>query len=182
MVYNSSRFRKQCVLWHELSKITSLHLPWPILGDFNSILHRCEHMSGSFAYHDRKARFFFSDFVDNNNLIDLNNTGPLFTWCNNQSGLARWWARQDHCPVNLMWINLFNTNNLKHLNRPFSHHAPLFLSSSSFPFFKKNFFQFENFWFDYVGCHSAVHDAWNHTPMATLCTLSRIFSLVPVIG
>lgn len=106
VIYNSTRFRKQCFLWHELSKLTSLRLPWIVLGDFNSILCKSEHRGGLFAYYDRKSRFFL-DFVNSNNLIDLNFTGSSYTWCNNQSGLARRWARLDRCLVNLEWTDLF---------------------------------------------------------------------------
>lgn len=43
VVYNLTRFHNKCFLWNELSKITSLLIPWLIVGDFNTVLHRTEH-------------------------------------------------------------------------------------------------------------------------------------------
>lgn len=97
-------------------------------------------------------------------MVDLNFTGPSFTWCNNQSGLTRMWARLDWCLVNLVWTNLFKTNILKHLNRSFSDHSLIFLSSSHFPPHKNNIFRIEKFWLDYLGCHDAVRNAWELIP------------------
>lgn len=57
IVYNSSRCFNQHFLWHELSKLSHLRLPWLILGDFNSILPRIEHKGGTFFYYCRKLRF-----------------------------------------------------------------------------------------------------------------------------
>lgn len=174
LVYNSLLFRKQCFLWQELSKLTSLNIPWLILGDFNSILHRSEHKRGSFTYYDSKARFF-PDFIEGNNLMDLNFSGSSFTWCNNQSGLAHHWARLDRCLVNFDWINTFKTNNLRHLNRSFSDHSFLFLSSSTLSHHHKRVFRFDNSWFNFLGCHSAVYQAWGALPTRTLCMFFRTY-------
>lgn len=88
MVYNSIFCHKQRLIWHEFSKITILGLPWLVLGDFNSVLSRNEHKSGSFTYYTRKSRYF-ADFVDQNNLLDLKFTGSSYTWCNNKLSSAR---------------------------------------------------------------------------------------------
>ncbi|XP_039123479.1 uncharacterized protein LOC120260105 [Dioscorea cayenensis subsp. rotundata] len=163
VVYNSYRICNQCYLWNELSRITLLQIPWLIVGDFNSVLHTTEHKGGPANYYERKTRFFL-DFVEYNNLIDLNYTGPAFTWCNNQSGLARRWARLDRCLINLAWADFFKSNTLKHLNRAFSDHAPLFLLSSLSTSPPKKIFRFDNSWFDLIGCHNAVRDAWGLSP------------------
>lgn len=59
VVYNFSRLWSQCSLWIELSKISSLSIPWLLVGDFNSIVTCMEHKGGSFKYYSRKASFFF---------------------------------------------------------------------------------------------------------------------------
>lgn len=107
----SKRFWNQCFLWNELSKLSSLQIPWLVAGDFNAIL-QTEQVF--IAYYDWKAQFFL-DFIVGNNLIDLKYSGPHFTWCNNQSGLAQRWVRLDRYLVNLAWANSFKINNLKHL-------------------------------------------------------------------
>lgn len=115
VIYNSYCFCHQCLLWHELAKISSLHLPWLIVGDFNSILSRNEHKEGSFAYYDKKARFLLN-FIDENNLFDLKFYCSPYTWCNNQHGATHWWARIDWCLVNMEWNSAFESYALKHLS------------------------------------------------------------------
>lgn len=163
VVYNSNFSRYQRFLWHELSKISQLHLPWLIIGDFNAVLSRQEFKGGNFSYYDRKARFF-KDFVDLNNLIDFNFSGPQFTWCNNQLGPARRWARLDRCLVNLEWINVFRFYKLQHLCRAFSDHSPILLNISIHSYSRRKIFHFNNFWLDFIGCRDAVGSAWNFTP------------------
>ncbi|XP_039120543.1 uncharacterized protein LOC120256952 [Dioscorea cayenensis subsp. rotundata] len=148
----------RCNVWNELSKISFINLPWLIIGDFNSILFPNEHKGGRFSHYSRKARFFRS-FVDSNNLFDLNFSGAQFTWCNNQIGLARRWARLDRCIANSNWISRFNNFTLKHLSRSFSDHSPLLLSVSDSIIRRRFLFKFENFWLDYIDCHSIVREA-----------------------
>lgn len=94
VIYNSTRLNSQRALWLELSRMSSIGLPWLILGDFNSIINRSEHHGGSFRHYSRKATVFY-DFIDSNNLFYLNFSGFQFTWCNNQTGSSRRWARLD---------------------------------------------------------------------------------------
>lgn len=96
------------------------------MGDFNYIVSHNEHKGGSIYYYSRKAGFFVN-FIKDKNLLDLHFSGPKFTWCNNQLGSARRWARLDRCLVNLAWFSKFHSYSLKHLLRIFSDHAPLLL-------------------------------------------------------
>lgn len=132
------------------------------MGDFNFILSRTEHKGGLFAYYDLKAVFFsiLLKVITYSILVSL----APFTWCNNQSGLARWWARLDRCLVNLEWASIFKSYSLNHLSRSFSDHAPLLLSSSSLSANKHSVFRFENFWFDFLECHTVVREAWLCSP------------------
>lgn len=100
MIYNSNKLASQCALWVELSRISILGLPWLIIGDLNTIVCHNEHRGGSFRYYLRKASAL-SDFIDRKNLFDLNISGCRFTWCNNQTGFSRRWARVDRELVNL---------------------------------------------------------------------------------
>lgn len=118
IVYNVVRFQAQCSLWQELSKLTHLQLPWLIVGDFNSIISNDEYKRGLFSYYSCKARCFLI-FNEDNNLLDLYYIGSKYTWCNNQSGMVRRWARLDRCLVNLAWSSKFSSYTLKHLSRLF---------------------------------------------------------------
>lgn len=96
--------------------------------------------------------------------MDLNFSGPAFTWCNNQLGLARRWARLDCGLVNSSWLDKFSSYSLKHLPRLFSDHASLLLDVSSHIGNAYKVFRFDNFWLDYAGCHEAVRAAWSCSP------------------
>ncbi|XP_039136217.1 uncharacterized protein LOC120273617 [Dioscorea cayenensis subsp. rotundata] len=163
VIYNSNKFVSQCALWTELSKITALNFPWLIIGDLNTIASPSEHRGGSFNYYSRKAHAF-SNFIDSNNLLDLNFSGCRFTWCNNQVGLFRRWARLDRGLANLAWLSNFSSVFLFHLTRTISDHAPLLLSVSFIHQRRKFLFRFYNFWLDYLGCHDAVWEAWMVSP------------------
>lgn len=126
-IYNSNSFQGQRRLWYELSGMNSLNLPWILMGDFNAVVSQEEHHGGAHYYYRRKA-LAFSDFIATNNLLDVNYVGSQYTWCNNQQGLARRWARLDRCLINPSWSNSFEACIVKHLPRFLSDHSPMLLS------------------------------------------------------
>ncbi|KAJ0963505.1 hypothetical protein J5N97_028627 [Dioscorea zingiberensis] len=168
VIYNPLNIHLQRTVWHDLSNISTLNLPWVLVGDFNSILHPGEHKGGNPDYYSIKSRHF-SDFISQNQLFDLGFYGTPFTWCNNQRGLARRWARLDRFLANNEWINNFEVLTNKHLPRTSSDHSPMLLNSKFFAFSMKRIFRFENFWFEYDTCHKSVCKAWtnrvNTSPM-----------------
>lgn len=102
IIYNSHLIHNQRFLWQELDKIADLNFLWFLVGDFNCILSREEHRGGMYAYYYRKA-LLFANFIEINNLFDLQVSGSKYTWCNNQYGPARRWARLDRCLINNAW-------------------------------------------------------------------------------
>lgn len=114
------------------------------MGDLNAVITQEEHRGGAHYYYRRKASVF-SKFIATNNLLDVNFVGSPYTWCNNQQGLARRWARLDRCLVNPVWSNCFYAYLVTHLPRFLSDHSPLLLSVSPRNFSKKKLFHFENF-------------------------------------
>lgn len=52
---------------------------------------------------------------------------------------------------------------IKHLPHAFLDHAPLLLTVSSHNSHKKTFY-FDNYWLEYIGCHSAIREAWDFIP------------------
>lgn len=150
--------------------------PWLILGDFNSILSRVEHRGGSFSYYSCKS-CVFNAFIDSNNLLDLKYVSSTYTWCNNQHGSTRRWARLECFLVNLKWSNFFKSYTFSHLTRSFSDHSPIFLTVNLLCTHKKRLFRLENFWVDYLGCHNCVRDAWNFSPHGNPCMCLLISSL-----
>ncbi|XP_039132268.1 uncharacterized protein LOC120269046 [Dioscorea cayenensis subsp. rotundata] len=144
-IYNPSRIQDQSIVWLELSGIASFSIPWILIGDFNTVVSLNEFQGGSHIYYRRKARIF-SDFINLNNLLDVNFNGSRFTWYNNQRGASRKWARLDRCLLNPCGAGLLSTYHIKHLSRLYSDHAPLILTlTPRFPF-KKKVFRFDNYW------------------------------------
>ncbi|XP_039116586.1 uncharacterized protein LOC120252479 [Dioscorea cayenensis subsp. rotundata] len=146
------------------------------MGDFNAVVSQEEHRGGAHYYYRRKA-LAFSEFIAANNLLDINYVGSQYTWCNNQQGLARRWARLDRCLVNPSWSNSFDACLVKHLPRFLSDHSPMLLSITPRIGNKKKIFRFDNYWLDYVGCHEAVRKAWCFTPHSNpMHAVSHLFS------
>lgn len=87
-VYASNFQRERLLLWDELSGVKDQYnsgdIPWIILGDFNVTISSSEH-SHPFDYvGDQTGMRDFQDFVSNNEVSDLDYTGPTFTWWNNR--------------------------------------------------------------------------------------------------
>ncbi|KAJ0975885.1 hypothetical protein J5N97_017850 [Dioscorea zingiberensis] len=165
VVYNSQRLQVQKSHWLELETFSSLELPWILVGDFNAIRNSEEHRGGGFNHYSSKSKCF-NDFITDNQLFDLGFIGSPFTWCNNQLGLTRRWARLDRVLANNSWLTKFDSYFNKHLSRTASDHSPLFLNARFFSHQKQKVFRFDNFWFEYDNCHLNVWNAWNNRPRA----------------
>lgn len=58
VVYKGQLIKMQWALWKELSCLSSLHIPYLIIGDFNAICSDSEHKGCSFTYYACKSVFF----------------------------------------------------------------------------------------------------------------------------
>ncbi|XP_039144058.1 uncharacterized protein LOC120281255 [Dioscorea cayenensis subsp. rotundata] len=162
-IYNSTHIQEQSDVWFELSCLTYVSIPWILIGDFNAIVSLSEFQGGSPIYYRRKARVF-SDFIAINNLIEVNFASSSYTWCNNQLGNARKWARLDRCLINSLSIDFIGSYIIKHLPMLFSDHAPLLLTLTPRVPIKKKIFRFDNFWLEYLDCHDVVRETWSLKP------------------
>ena len=63
------------------------------MGDFNVVLSQDERLSK--ARVDRQEIDAFLDCYNRNNIYDAPTTGQFYTWCNNQHGDSRVWAKLD---------------------------------------------------------------------------------------
>ncbi|KAJ0972477.1 hypothetical protein J5N97_020436 [Dioscorea zingiberensis] len=144
----------------ELSIFSSFQLPWILAGDFNAILNTDEHRGGCFDHYSLKSKFF-NQFISDNHLFDLGFIGSPYTWCNNQLGLARRWARLDRILANNDWLTKFDSYFVKHLPRTASDHSPLLLTAKFYSHQRQRVFRFDNYWLEYDACHSYVSKAWN---------------------
>ncbi|KAJ0967159.1 hypothetical protein J5N97_024076 [Dioscorea zingiberensis] len=159
VIYNAQNIQFQKGLWMELEIFSSFDLPWILLGDFNAILTSEEHRGGRFDNYSPKSRLF-NEFINDNHLFDLGFIGSPFTWCNNQLGLAKRWARLDRFLANNDWVSKFDSYFNKYLPRTASDHSPLLLTATFGSQHKHRVFRFDNYWFEYNACHMNVSRAW----------------------
>ena len=77
-VYGPNDNGQRFTLWEELSQVRARWpMAWCLVGDFNIIKYPSESLGcESFS----PAMFAFSDFIENNSLVDLPLEGAFFTW------------------------------------------------------------------------------------------------------
>ena len=143
-------------LWKELISLSSVSIPWCVVGDFNSILHLNEVSGGREQWtSDMQA---FSDCVNSASLDHIHTLGNLFTWQNN-------------CPQNLIHKRLDKALGNKHWFYDFSEaislvkprglmdHCPIIISvPMSVQTFPKPF-QYFHFMSNIQGFHSTVAES-----------------------
>ncbi|KAJ0973910.1 hypothetical protein J5N97_015875 [Dioscorea zingiberensis] len=106
----------------------------------------------------------FNLFIVNHNLFEPKFTGPPFTWCNNQKGGARIWARLDRIIVNSIWYDSIASYTIKHLPKCQSDHCPILLQCRFNITKGKRPFRFANTWMQSKVCHNIVKETWSLTP------------------
>ncbi|KAI9077148.1 hypothetical protein K1719_040970 [Acacia pycnantha] len=148
------QFRK--FLWHDLDHLASnISSPWLLAGDFNAILHQDERRGGS--VHRARGCSFFNKFLHSNGLVDLEFSGPRFTW--RRGSLL---MRLDRAVCNSFWLQLFPNSSVDHLPKIMSDHRPIMiklglchLSGPVDPPFK-----FLAAWLSHSDFSSIVHRIW----------------------
>ncbi|OVA13862.1 Ribonuclease H domain [Macleaya cordata] len=92
-VYASCDGYERRALWADLSAIgTGISAPWILGGDFNVVSNLAERLGGRPAMGSNIEDF--NEFVESNELVDGGYVGSKYTWCNNQQGTRRIWARE----------------------------------------------------------------------------------------
>ena len=116
-------------------------MAWCLVGDFNIIRYPSERLGcESFSL----AMFAFSDFIENNSLVDLPlGGGGSFTWFRD-SGLPSM-SRIDRALVSLDWEEHFENVSQRVLPRVLSNHCPLLLEAGVVQR-GRSAFKFENMW------------------------------------
>ncbi|KAJ0960132.1 hypothetical protein J5N97_002080 [Dioscorea zingiberensis] len=107
-----------------------------------------------------------NSFLVNNNLMELETIGNPFTWCNNQRGLTKIWAKLDRFFVNESWAESMVHYQVNRLSRSYSDHWPLLLDCSTQRSKYAKPFRFENHWIDYPQCRNNIENIWRTTNLS----------------
>ena len=131
----------RAVLWEELSRVcTHWNKSWFLFGDFNIIRYPYERLGcESFS----PAMFAFSDFIENNSLVDLPLEGASFTWFRDSE--LKSMSCIDKTLVSADWEDHFGNVSQRVLPHVIYDHCPILVESSVVG--KGHCaFKFENMW------------------------------------
>ncbi|XP_028099522.1 uncharacterized protein LOC114299052 [Camellia sinensis] len=105
-VYAPLNRRYTCEFWDLLrAQASNNRYPWLCVGDFNQVGSMWEKQGGvECSRHHIEG---FQNWVFDYALMDLEFNGPLFTWSNNQVGLANVRERLDKAFATTEWRDLF---------------------------------------------------------------------------
>lgn len=119
VVYASPNSTGRHALWYHLNSIAeSMHDPWIVGGDFNSILYIEEKRGGSSLSTSICPNF--NSWFHANHIVDLQFSGPSYIWT--RENLSK---RLDHAMSNQEWLLKFNNYSVTHLPRVESDHMPI---------------------------------------------------------
>ncbi|OVA06927.1 Ribonuclease H domain [Macleaya cordata] len=98
---------------------------------------------------------------DSCNLLEVQNSGIYFTWCNNQTGDRRIYGKLDRVLYNPLWIEKFESWTYRSLPRHLSDHSPLVGSCVKFPRPRNCPFKFQSMWISYPSYNQLVKGNWD---------------------
>ena len=155
-VYGPNDNGQRSTLWEELSQVRARWpMAWCLVGDFNIIRYPSERFGcESFS----PTMFAFSDFIENNSLVDLPLEGASFTWFRDSSVPSM--LRIDRVLVSLDWVEHYVNVSQWVLPRVLSDHCPLLLEAGVVRR-SRSAFKFENMWLKVEGFVNRVKHWWD---------------------
>jgi len=115
-IYASPRLAERRLLWENLESVASLHsMPWVITSDFNEVLMGEDKFGGNSVNIHRALRF--QDCLNNCRMIDIDFSGPRFTWSNHCPLSQLVQERIDKVFVNAKWNSIFPEAVVHHLEK-----------------------------------------------------------------
>ena len=156
--YGAPETRNREDTWALLRRLSSQHsIPWCCLGDFNELV-RIEEKQGRHCRSDRQMQLF-RDVLDDCGFIDLDFTGPPFTWTNNRIGDMTW-ERLDRAVATSDWVTLFPSARVHHLDCRWSDHKPIWVGTEKMVTSFRKPFRFEEVWSSELGCAETIEASW----------------------
>ncbi|KAI9083412.1 hypothetical protein K1719_034626 [Acacia pycnantha] len=130
-VYASPNEQRRHRAWDRLLHLSlEITEPWLLVGDYNDIKSPLEQKGGG-RVNEARCRGFNS-WIQNCNLIDLQASGPFFTWKGPQwEGLERVYKRLDRCLCNVAWQTQFQDADIRIIPRVCSDHHPILVKLES---------------------------------------------------
>lgn len=142
------------------------------MGDFNEVLF--QHEKEGVQPHDQRQIDVFRNFLQSNNLMDMELKGCRFTWSNNRVvGYVR--ERIDRAAVNARWRLCFPDADLVALPAVGPDHSPLILNLRRQSTRRKKLFRYEEFWETSADLPDVIRRSWNGESGVSLgCKINSI--------
>ncbi|XP_026459751.1 uncharacterized protein LOC113360457 [Papaver somniferum] len=145
-------------LWQQLETVND-NIPWLVIGDCNCIL-RNEEKKGGLETRTSVINEF-SDWMEHNNLFEVDALGCNFTWTNGQSGHRRIISKLDRAIINPAWLSKFENWRCKDLPREVPDHSTLIGFPFAVPKPKHAPFRVQKMWFLHADFMCMVTENWN---------------------
>ena len=160
-IYSPCDIQNKRVLWNNVQQLKSQSQRglWCILGDFNNIRHPSERLS---AYHRELGESNineFNEWIDELEVDDAPWLGRKFTWVR-PNGTVR--SKLDRFMLSSEWLAKWPGSTQQALDRNFSDHCPILLSSKIVDWGPKPF-RILDCWLSDKSFSKMVQDSWNST-------------------
>jgi len=171
-IYGSLDEQRRMKLWGDLDSFAQYTShPWLLIGDFNDTRSMDERRNRS-AHLTRRCAHF-NNWIENNGLIDLGFSGPLFTWSCGLNPETRKYARLDRALCNQSWRMRFQEAGIRHLVQNQTDHCLLLVSLNGYTpmhHFQRPF-RFQAAWTTHENFTPFLTQHWDtNTPLYPLLT------------
>ncbi|CAL1374793.1 unnamed protein product [Linum trigynum] len=170
-VYISCNVSRRATQLAQLQEVCDgFHLPFVVLGDFNSTLCAGE-KDGGLSWSASQA-VGLRDFIQNLGLHDPGYQGDQFTWSNRRMGSACIRERLDRALCSQSWIERFPDTLVKHFTDQGSDHRAILVADKVYVRNTRPLFRFDARWADNPEVRAMVTYTWQEeiqgTPMFRL--------------
>ncbi|XP_057248240.1 uncharacterized protein LOC130590220 [Beta vulgaris subsp. vulgaris] len=181
IVYGLNDRAERKRLWSKLCQISSnLQGAWIVMGDYNNVLN-LEDRIGSAVTLDEVGEF--RQCVRDCKLMEMQMSGPFFTWSNKQEGEHRVFSKIDRVFVNDIWMDKFVNCCAEFLPEGISDHCPCVLKLVKHVVTKPKSFRFYNMWMEAPEFMNMVTEVWNSpvNGVAMYQVVTKLKKLKPVL-
>ncbi|XP_020701904.1 uncharacterized protein LOC110113604 [Dendrobium catenatum] len=158
-IYGNKDIYKRRRLWERLEHHLTNDFPIILGGDFNCLLSKEEKKGGRDFVFGMGTKEMKSIIIYNN-LHEVAEVGPKFTWSNNKKGAEKILEKLDKCLVNLAALNSSHRLMVRHLARMASDHCPILLNLLKFISPSRKVLKFEEVWTSLPSSVGVVKNSW----------------------